>query len=152
TAAPDGKAFGPNAGAWTQALELLTSLPASAQEQYERQHGGKARAELVSGLLTGDAARVGRVAQRFRSTRAGQTALALLRHRFRERPRGEGDWPLFRRDPGRSARTAGDRPFLEPKWEQSTLPESETPRRWVAEARKSAPIDVLPTFFPVAVS
>jgi outer membrane protein assembly factor BamB len=148
----DGKASAPNAGAWSQALEIFASLPAPAQEQYERQHGGNARAELVNGLLTGDAVRVGRVAQRFRPTRAGQIALELLRRGLREPPRREGDWRLFRRDPQRSARTAGDRPFLEPSWTLSALPRSVMPQRWVAEAQKSAPMDMLPAFFPVAIS
>jgi outer membrane protein assembly factor BamB len=62
------------------------------------------------------------------------------------------DWPVYRRDPGRSNHGAGDKPFLEKTWGFGTIKEEQT--RILVEAAvkrsESRGQPVLPAFFPVA--
>jgi outer membrane protein assembly factor BamB/tetratricopeptide (TPR) repeat protein len=66
---------------------------------------------------------------------------------------GGKDWPVYRRDPGRSGEGAGDKPFLEKDWGAATVHQTVT-KNLLAQAVQTAEKrnqPVLPGFFPVAV-
>lgn len=64
-------------------------------------------------------------------------------------PPGGPDWALFRGDPARSGRGAGDLPYLEPTWQTPTVGHPDS-QRWLAHAVKNRR-DVLQPVFPAAV-
>jgi outer membrane protein assembly factor BamB len=71
-----------------------------------------------------------------------------------ELPASPYDWAMFKGNASRSAQGNGGPPFLEVKWTQPTIRESET-RTWIDQAIKhqeELQQPVLPSFFPVAAT
>jgi outer membrane protein assembly factor BamB len=67
---------------------------------------------------------------------------------------GPYDWPMFRGNASRSARGRGSAPFLESRWQHSTVDDSlhsET-RHWIEQAQRqhNQAEPLLPAFFPIA--
>src|SRR5207244_336994 len=108
---------------------------------------------LTEAVLTSGLPGVVRVAQRYRHTRAGQAAVAIL-DRLRGQPRPPAapapEWPLFRGDSGRRSVSArGDVPFLEPTWRHATLPEKGESREWLEARLREGLGNTLSGFVPI---
>jgi outer membrane protein assembly factor BamB len=147
------------------ASELIGSMPAKGREVYEKTHGRDAKALLDIAALKKDDKLLTEVVVRYRHTKAGGAALALLAERVPlDAPKADG-WPAWRGNAANTGQATGSPPLLDKKlWSRPICGDKfEDLFDWVNEdkaalAALNAAIKqvrdlkqpVLPGFFPIA--
>jgi outer membrane protein assembly factor BamB len=128
-----------------EAERRLVALPPEALRLYDQLYGPHAQVHLAGAILTSGPPGVARVAQRYRHTRSGQTALALLQRQAHGQAPPRGSIAIL------SQRRSGDGdlPFLEPTWQRTTFPDERESRKWLEAALAERPDDPLPAAVPL---